>query len=92
MPSKTLVYATGPDFVGLSHMQVTACCFRNRITVLGLLLASFMFIHDRDNYCLFYLDIKSELRPSEPQIILLADSREIWTTTMLLDAEMAKSV
>ena len=75
-------------------MQATACCFRKRITVLGLLLASFMFIHDRDNsnYCLFYVDIKSELRPSAPRIILLADSREIWTITMLLDAEMTKSL
>ena len=73
-------------------MQVTACCFRKRITVLGLLLASFMCIYDRDNYCLFYLDIKSELRPSEPQIILLTDSREIWTTTILQNAEMAKSL
>ena len=72
------------------YMQVTACCFRKRITVLGLLLASFMFIHDRDNYCLFYLDIKSELSPSEPRIILLADSTEISTTTMLLDAEGRK--
>ena len=73
-------------------MQVTAWCFRKGIAVSGLLLASFMFIHDRDNYCFFYLDIKSELRHSEPGIILLADSREIWTTTMLLDAEMDKSL
>ena len=56
------------------------------------LIVGFINVHDRDNYCLFYLDIKSELRPSESRIILLADSREIWTTTMLLDAEMAKSL
>ena len=43
-------------------------------------------------YCLFYLDIKSELRPRELRIVLLADSREIWTTTMLLHAEMAESL
>ena len=46
------------------------------------LIVGFIDVH----YCLFYLDIKSELRPSESRIILLADSREIWTTTMLLDA------
>ena len=33
---------------------------------------------------------QSSIRPSEPRIILLAESGDLWTITMLLDLEMDK--